>query len=54
MRDYDSAREAFRVLVDTYPESELADDAQWMIENMEIPIEEFIPADALVEESDSL
>ncbi|HOP26032.1 MAG TPA: peptidyl-prolyl cis-trans isomerase [Candidatus Sabulitectum sp.] len=54
MRDYDSARAAFRVLVETYPESELADDAQWMIENMEIPIEEFIPADTAVEEPDSL
>jgi len=47
--DYDSAREAFGVLVDEYPQSELADDAQWMIENMEIPIEQFIPA-----ETDSL
>ncbi len=32
--------------MEEYPESELADDAQWMIDNMEIPIEEFIPADA--------
>jgi len=45
LRDYDAAREAFGVLVEEYPESELADDAQWMIENMEIPIEQFIPAD---------
>lgn len=52
--DFDAARGAFRVLVEEYPESELADDAQWMIENMEIPIEEFIPADAVVEETDSL
>lgn len=52
--DYDSAREAFRILVNEYPQSELADDAEWMIENMEIPIEEFIPADVIVEEPDSL
>ena len=45
MGDYDSARESFRILVDQYPQSELADDAQWMIENMEVPIEQFIPAD---------
>ncbi|PIE51834.1 hypothetical protein CSA37_09330 [Candidatus Fermentibacteria bacterium] len=45
LKDYDAAREAFSLLVENYPESELADDAEWMIENMEIPIEEFIPAD---------
>jgi peptidyl-prolyl cis-trans isomerase C len=43
LKDFEAAREAFGVLVAEYPASELADDAQWMIENMEIPIEEFIP-----------
>lgn len=52
--DFDSARQAFRVLVEEYPQSELADDAQWMIENMEVPIEQFIPADTSVVEADSL
>ncbi len=51
MKDFDSARGAFAVLVEEYPESELADDALWMIDNMEIPIEEFIPMDVPVEES---
>ncbi len=46
LKDYDAARSAFSRLVENYPESELADDAEWMIENMEIPIEEFIPADS--------
>jgi len=50
IKDYDAARDAFGVLVAEYPESELADDAQWMIDYMEIPIEEFIPADVPVEE----
>ena len=49
MGEYESARDAFRVLVNEYPQSELADDAEWMIENMEVPIEQFIPA-----ETDSL
>ena len=49
MGEYESAREAFRVLVNEYPQSELADDAEWMIANMEVPIEQFIPA-----ETDSL
>ena len=51
MKDFDSAREAFAAVVREYPDSELADDAQWMIDNMEIPIEEFIPMDTPVEES---
>jgi peptidyl-prolyl cis-trans isomerase C len=41
--DYDAAREAFRQVVEQYPDSDLADDAQWMIENMEKPIDMFIP-----------
>ena len=49
MGEYESARDAFRVLVNEYPQSELADDAEWMIEHMEVPIEQFIPA-----ETDSL
>ncbi len=49
VKDFDSARAAFRILVENYPDSELADDAEWMIENMEIPIEEFIPAEIQTE-----
>jgi parvulin-like peptidyl-prolyl isomerase len=48
--DYDAAREAFAGVVDNYPESELADDAEWMIENMDRPPEELLPP----EEPDSL
>ncbi len=54
LKDYDAARDAFGVLVAEYPESELADDAQWMIDYMEVPIEEFIPMDAPVEEDSTL
>ncbi len=42
--DYEAAREAFRVVTESYPESDLVDDAEWMIENMDKPIEMFIPA----------
>ncbi len=45
--NYERAREAFSRLISVYPESELADDAQWMIENMEKPIEEFLPQEEL-------
>jgi len=41
--DYDNARTAFQEMIDRFPESDLADDAQWMIENMDKPIEQFIP-----------
>ena len=51
IKDFDAARTAFGLLVENYPDSELADDAEWMIENMEIPIEEFIPAEAPAEET---
>jgi len=42
--NYDAAREAFREVTASYPESDLVDDAEWMIENMDKPIEMFIPA----------
>lgn len=41
--DYDNARIAFQEMVDRFPESDLADDARWMMENMDKPIELFIP-----------
>jgi len=34
MKDYDSAEKAFRAVVDKYPQSELAESAKWMLENM--------------------
>lgn len=40
--DYDAATEAFQTLIDNYPESDFADDAEWMIENMGIPPEELL------------
>jgi peptidyl-prolyl cis-trans isomerase C len=45
--DYEAARGAFSSMITAYPESELADDAQWMIENMETPIEDFLPNEEL-------
>lgn len=44
IRDYDRAREAFRSMIESYPGSDLVDDAEWMIENMDKPIDTFIPA----------
>jgi hypothetical protein len=43
LMDYDAARAAFTEMIEEYPGSELVDDAEWMIENMETPIEEFLP-----------
>lgn len=37
LNDKDKAREAFQKVIDQYPDSELADDAAWMIENMDKP-----------------
>ncbi|MBD3371073.1 tetratricopeptide repeat protein [Candidatus Fermentibacteria bacterium] len=51
--DYEAAREAFTGVADNYPESELADDAEWMIDNMDRPPEELLPpegdVDSLIE-----
>ncbi len=44
MGDYEAAREAFAEMTRRYPDSDLVDDAEWMIENMDKPIEMFIPA----------
>lgn len=44
MGDYDAAREAFTEMTRRYPESDLVDDAEWMIENMDKPIDMFIPS----------
>lgn len=46
LRDYESARQAFSNMVTRFPDSELTDDAQWMIDNMETPIDSLIPADS--------
>lgn len=45
LHDYDSARETFGAMVQRFPDSELTDDAQWMIENMETPIDSLIPTE---------
>ncbi|KPJ52489.1 hypothetical protein AMJ39_07740 [candidate division TA06 bacterium DG_24] len=34
LTDYDKAKVAFQVVIDRYPECDLADDARWMIDNM--------------------
>lgn len=39
MRDFERAEEAFQKLITDYPESDFADDAAWMIENMGTPPE---------------
>jgi peptidyl-prolyl cis-trans isomerase C len=43
MRDFESAREAFSAMITRFPDSELTDDAQWMLDNMETPIDSLIP-----------
>lgn len=45
LRDYDSARTAFESMIEQFPASELTDDAQWMVENMETPIDSIIPVE---------
>lgn len=42
MGDYDRAAVAFQNVIDNYPESDFADDAAWMIENMGVPPETII------------
>lgn len=42
LEDYENAEIAFQALLDNYPESDFADDALWMIENMRTPPEELI------------
>jgi peptidyl-prolyl cis-trans isomerase C len=34
LRDYDGAEKVFREFLEEYPETDLSDDAQWMIDNM--------------------
>jgi peptidyl-prolyl cis-trans isomerase C len=46
LRDFESARQAFSNMVTRFPDSELTDDAQWMIDNMETPIDSLIPTDS--------
>jgi TolA-binding protein len=45
LHDYDSARDAFDVMIQRFPGSELTDDAEWMLQNMETPIDSLIPAE---------
>ncbi|HRY60957.1 MAG TPA: peptidyl-prolyl cis-trans isomerase [Candidatus Fermentibacter sp.] len=45
LRDYESARTAFSDMIERFPASELTDDAQWMLENMETPIDSLIPVE---------
>ncbi len=40
--DYEGAGRAFRAVIENYPESDFADDAAWMIENMGVPPEDII------------
>ncbi len=50
LRDYESARAAFEAMILRFPDSELTDDAQWMLENMETPIDSLIPLGETVPE----
>jgi outer membrane protein assembly factor BamD (BamD/ComL family) len=34
IKDYDTAREYFERIINEYPDSENADSAQWMLDNM--------------------
>lgn len=43
LRDFDNARQAFSAMITRFPDSELSDDAQWMLDNMETPIDSLIP-----------
>ncbi len=45
IKDTVKAREVFEQIVEKYPECDLADDAEWMIENMGKPLEEMDFAD---------
>lgn len=45
LRDFESARTAFSEMIERFPSSELTDDAQWMLENMETPIDSLIPVE---------
>jgi parvulin-like peptidyl-prolyl isomerase len=47
MHDMDAAREAFTSMVTRFPDTELTDDAQWMIENMDRPLDSLIPQDSV-------
>jgi tetratricopeptide (TPR) repeat protein len=49
LNDYEAAGEIFERMIRDYPESELADDASWMIDNMETPIEDFLPVEEFLE-----
>ncbi len=40
--DFEQAGAAYQAVLDSYPESDFADDAQWMIDNMGVPPEEII------------
>lgn len=42
LKDYDNAKIWFNKVADEYPKSELADDAQWMIENMGKPPDQIV------------
>jgi hypothetical protein len=37
LRDYEGAEKAFKILLERYPGSELAESARWMLENMRNP-----------------
>jgi parvulin-like peptidyl-prolyl isomerase len=47
MHDMDAAREAFANMVTRFPDTELTDDAQWMIDNMDRPLDSLIPQDSV-------
>ncbi len=49
LEDYEAAENAFQAVINNYPESDFADDAQWMIDHLGVP-----PESIFVEESQQL
>jgi peptidyl-prolyl cis-trans isomerase C len=53
MQDYDAAEEAFQAVLDSYPDSDMADDAEFMLENMQTPADQLIPEEEAGETGDA-
>lgn len=49
LNDSANASAAFSEMIERFPESELTDDARWMLENMNTPIDSLIPAEGQVQ-----
>jgi outer membrane protein assembly factor BamD (BamD/ComL family) len=49
LTDKVSAQRAFNKLIDSYPDSDVADSARWMLENIDQPLPDFENIDDLNE-----